>query len=260
MKILQMLFITTMLASCASSEFGKRKAMQDEINENLIKEDRLIGEMPSWVNGEGINGVFVYAVGEAEYSASQRVQLIKSAAEHNAKMRIASRLPSDYTYIAQNALSSASNGEFNQVEINRGDLYGLQGVEVKRKYTACAKIVRHTDFGESINRICWAQASVPVKQLNNAIVRTIKLKYGEETGSKFEKLLEQQLQNQMTGGYNVERPKTDRNQTRFSTAQDNNTSSLATTGSRSQAYDQTINNESMQRRTEVSTPRIAKGN
>lgn len=253
MKYLHMFIISLTLVSCATSEFGKRKAAQDEINENLLKQDQLVGEMPSWVNGEGLNGGFIYAVGEAEYGASYRPQLVKSAAEHNAKMRIVSRLPADYTYIVQNALSSASQGEFNQVEISRGDLYGLQGVEVKRKYTTCAKIIRHTDFGSSVNRICWSQASVPVKHLNDAVVRTIKLKYGEDTASKFEKLLEEQLQNSLKGGYSEQRMYN-------RGIQDNNPSNATSEARGTGRIKEERFNESLQRRTGVTNKRVAKSN
>lgn len=195
MKFLIILLIPLFMVSCASNDFDKRQQLENEIAEHLSQEDKMIGDnLPTWTQAEGVNAGFVYAVGEAEYSVSQKETMIKQAASHNAKMRIVSQLPSDYKYFVQNALSNASNGEFNQIEIVKGDLYGLRGVVVSRKHTTCRKMIRYTEFGTKVNRICYVQASVPVKNLNDAIVRTIKEKYGDDTGNKFKKILEDQLQ------------------------------------------------------------------
>jgi len=196
------LVITLMfLTSCATSNFDKRKQMEEAITDNLVKEDRMVGaELPAWVDSEGMDGGFIYAVGEAEYSASKSHIMVKQAAAHAGKMKIAQRLPAEYKYIVQRSLSNASDGEFNQVEIAKGDLYGLRDVKTSRRFTACRKIVRYTEFATKVNRVCYVQASVPIKSLNEAVERTIRIKYGEETGNKFRKILEKQVEQELMGG------------------------------------------------------------
>lgn len=188
------LFVTT---SCSSSKFDKRVSDSERATEHLSKDDKVIGGYPSWVDSEGVDGAFVYAVGEAEDSISQNIQVVKELAAHNAKMRIVERLPARYQYIVQNSLSSASNSEFNKVEIVRGDLQGLQGVKTSRKHTACRKVTRQTEFGVKVNRICFVQASVSLKNLNDAVSRTISMRFGEETGNKFSKVLEKQVEREL---------------------------------------------------------------
>ena len=197
MKALLIIMVVS-LAGCSTSKFDKRISSEAQLNKYASQEDKIVGsELPDWVDAEGINSGYVYAVGEAEESVGQNVQVIKELAAHNAKMKIVQRLPGEYKYIVQNSLSTASNNEFNKIEISKGDLFGLQGVKTSRKYTTCRKMIRHTDFGSKVKRICFVQASVSLKNLNDAISRTIARKYGEETSAKFDKILRKQVEKEL---------------------------------------------------------------
>lgn len=196
MKIFTLIFL--LIATGCATKFDKRISQEEELVEHLSQEDKMVGdELPAWTDGEGINGGFVYAVGEAEDSATQNVQILKDVAKHAAKMKIAERLPAEYKYIAQRALSNVSGGQYDKLEIAKGDLYGLQGVKTSRRFTTCRKIVRYTDFGMKVNRICFVQASVSLKNLNDAITRTVKMKYGEDTGNKFNDILRKQVEQEL---------------------------------------------------------------
>lgn len=206
MKYSIIILSAAFLVSCSTvNRFEERASKQDKMIEHLSQEDKMIGaELPVWTEAEGINGQFVYAVGEAESSANQSPDLIKKTAAHDAKMKIVQRLPTEYKHLVQRSISNASDNEFNQIEIAKGDLYGMQGVKTSRKYSTCRKVIRHTDFGSKVNRICYVQASVSIKNLNDAIVRTVKRKYGEDTGNKFKEILKKQVEQELTQQSNQE--------------------------------------------------------
>jgi hypothetical protein len=165
---------------------------------NLDQDDEMLGaELPDWIDSEGPRNGYIYAVGEAEYSAEKLPSIVKEAAQHNAKMRITERMPTNYKVIAQRSLSDASNGEFNKIEITKGDLHGLDGVTVSRKYSTCRKMIRHTKDDKVMNRICYVRAMVPVKNFNRAIVRTIKKLHGDDVSNKFSKILEKNMQKEL---------------------------------------------------------------
>lgn len=188
MKLLIMLLILG-LVGCSST--SKRHGGVG----NLAEEDQMIGdELPEWIDNEGVDSGYIYAVGEAEFSAEKSIQLAKEAAQHNAKMRITERMPSDYKVVAQRTLSSVSSGEFNKIEITKGDLYGLTDVTVSRRFITCRKIIRNTKFDKKVNRICFARARVPVSSFNSALARTVKSKFGEDVGTKFSDVLKKQVE------------------------------------------------------------------
>jgi spore germination protein YaaH len=189
--ILTLLF-TIMFYSCSST-----KNQSSSIG-NLAEEDKMIGdELPDWVDFEGTKSGKIYAIGEAEFSTSKKESLVKRAAQHNAKMRIVSRMPTDYKQVVQNSLSSASDGEFNTFELSSGALDGLTTVSVSRKYTTCRKIIRNTGADKKVNRICYSRAEVPLKDFNKAVERTIKRKYGEKIEKKFSEIMDQKVREEL---------------------------------------------------------------
>lgn len=165
---------------------------------NLDQEDKMLGEpLPEWVDFEGVRNGYIYAIGEAEYDAEKSPSMVKEAAQHAAKMRIVERMPSDYKSVATRSLSDATGGEFNKVEVTRGDLHGMSGVSISRRFTTCRKMIRHTKYDKEVKRVCYVRASVPVKNFNDAVVRTVKKKYGADVSNKFEKALQKNIEDSL---------------------------------------------------------------
>lgn len=166
---------------------------------NLAEDDEMLGdELPDWVDFEGTKSGKIYAVGEAEFSATKKESLVKRAAQHNAKMRIVSRMPTDYKQVAQNSLSSATDGEFSTFELSSGALDGLTTVSVSRKYTTCRKVIRNTGSDKKVNRICYSRAEVPLKDFNKAVERTVKRKYGDKIEKKFSEIMDQKVREELS--------------------------------------------------------------
>lgn len=192
-KILSVLIASLVVVSCSIT-----KERESSLG-NLTENDKMIGEeLPDWIDFEGIRSGKIYAVGEAESSATTRESLVKRVAQHNAKMRIVSRMPTDYKQVVQNSLSSASDGEFNTFELSSGALDGLTTVNVSRKYTTCRKIIRNTGSDKMVNRICYSRAEVPLNDFNKAVERTIKRKYGEKIEKKFSEIMDQKVREELS--------------------------------------------------------------
>jgi hypothetical protein len=165
---------------------------------DLGKDDQMLGDpLPEWVDFEGMKNGYIYAIGEAEYDAEKSPTMVKEAAQHNAKMRIVERMPTDYKSVVIRSISDASNGEFNKVEVSKADLQGMSGVSISRRFTTCRKIVRHTKYDKELKRTCFVRASVPIKNFNEAVVRTVKNKYGDDVSSKFEKALQRNIEDSL---------------------------------------------------------------
>ena len=194
MKTLLITTLMLFMASCSSTQFDKQRALNEQATENLLQEDQMIGSsLPNWIYSEGLNGNRMYAVGSAEVEATYSENYVTNMAIHNAKMRVVENMPTDYKKIVQRAVSDTVENNFNQVELSTGEVQGITGIKTNRRFMTCRKMIRYTEFGRKVNRVCYVQAFVPLKELNDAFVRTVKNKYGDQKADQFKVILEQQL-------------------------------------------------------------------
>lgn len=128
-------------------------------------------------------------------SADKNDYYIAKAALMDAEVKLISIAPSDFRVITQNSLLEAGmdSSAFNQIQTKLQELVGLTSVE-PHQYT-CRKFVKHGETTSRITKACWYEASVSLTELRNSVSMTLRRKYGDEKTSKFDNLMQQELEN-----------------------------------------------------------------
>lgn len=197
MKSLMMLLsLLLILASCGTSSLQKQVLEQQELYEETIKEDRMIGgDLPSWVRKSGIEHGVVYVVGKAEFSANKSPFYVEKAAMMDADMALFADAPTDIRIITQNALVGAGidSSEFYQIQTKLQEVVGVTGIRHDEKKVVCRKFIRYGELSTRKTRACWAQAAISVSQLMKAYQRTLALKFGEYKANEFKDLMNEEL-------------------------------------------------------------------
>jgi hypothetical protein len=160
-------------------------------------EDKMIGEnLPGWTIKESrIESNRLYYIGFAEMSADKNDYYIAKAALMDAEVKLISVAPSDFRVLTQNVLSEAGidSSAFNQIQTKLQELVGLTSVE-PHQYT-CRKFVKYGETTSRITKACWYEASVNLGELRKAINMTLRKKYGDEKTTKFDDLMQKELDN-----------------------------------------------------------------
>lgn len=151
-------------------------------------------DLPSWVmDQESIRDGRVYVVGYSEMSSDKSDHYISKAALMDAEVKLISEAPSELRVITQNALTGAGvdSSEYLQIQTKLQEVIGLMGF--KSHEHTCRKFVRYGESRTNVNRGCWYRASVSATDLRKAYLMTMKAKYGEEKGHKFDDLMKDEI-------------------------------------------------------------------
>ena len=208
MKILMILMITVMFSSCANSPRQQIIEADQELVEDTIKEDKILGgDLPSWVNKSGIENGIVYVVGKAEMSADRSPFYVEKAAIMDAEMKILSDAPTDVRVVTQNALtgSGIDSSEFYQIQTKLQEVKGLTGIKHSNERTVCRKVIRYGNLGTNVMRACWSQVQIKAKDLTKAYERTLALKFGVHKANSFKTLMDQELKKINKGEHEEEK-------------------------------------------------------
>jgi hypothetical protein len=157
----------------------------------------MIGQtLPVWTQKESrIENNKLYYIGFAEMSADRNDYYIAKAALMDAEVKLISVAPSDFRVLTQSTLNEAGmdSSAFNQIQTKLQEVVGLTSVE-PHQYT-CRKFIKHGSTSSRITKACWYEASVNLDDLRKAISMTLRRKYGDEKTSKFEDLMQKELDN-----------------------------------------------------------------
>jgi len=196
MKTLIILLLATMFASCATNYRQQLVENQQELIEDTVKEDKIIGgELPSWTNKSGIENGIIYVVGKAEMDANKSEFFIEKAALMQAEMNLLTDAPTDVRILTQNALtgSGIDSSEFYQIQTKLQEVVGLTGIRHSSERTVCRKVIRYGNLGANLTRSCWVQVQIRAKDLVKAYERTLALKFGTFKANQFKNLMEKEI-------------------------------------------------------------------
>lgn len=152
-------------------------------------------ELPSWVDRVGVDDGRVYIVGYSEMSADKSPHYVKKAALMDGEVRLLSDAPSDFRVLTQNALTGAGleSSEFFQIQTKLQEVFATEGF--KGHQNTCRKIARYGETQVRVVRGCWYRVSADLVQLKKAYAFTLAKKYGAGRANKFQKLMEQEINN-----------------------------------------------------------------
>lgn len=196
-KIIGIMFLS-LIVSCATNKSVEQVVAQQEIIEDTIKEDKIIGDdLPSWTRKSGIENGMVFAVGKAEFDANKSEYYIERAAAMDGEIKLLTDAPTDVRVLTQNALTGAGidGSEFYQIQTKLQEVVGLTGIRHSEDKVACRKVIRYGELSSRLTRSCWVQVSIPVKELVAAYRRTLALKFGEYKANEFKDLMMDELNN-----------------------------------------------------------------
>lgn len=197
MKLTMFIGWTLLAISCSTNHVKHQIITEQEILEDTIKEDKIIGaSLPSWIRKSGIEHGTVYVVGKAEFSANKSPFYVEKAALMDAEMALFTDAPSDIRILTQNAMTGAGidSAEFYQVQTKLQEVIGVTGIRHDSEKVACRKIIRYGELSTRIVRACWVQASIPVKELVKAYRRTLAMKFGDYKANEFKNLMNDELE------------------------------------------------------------------
>ena len=196
MKTLTMLLALMLVTSCATNHVKQAIVAEQEVIEDTIKEDKIIGDsLPSWIHKSGIENGMVYVVGKAEFGANKSPFYVEKAALMDAEIALFSDAPSDIRILTQNALTGAGidSAEFYQIQTKLQEVVGVTGVRHDSEKVTCRKIIRYGELSSRLTRACWVQASIPVRELAKAYRRTLALKFGKYKANEFKDRMDDEL-------------------------------------------------------------------
>lgn len=182
----------SLLVSC--STVTKPSSEDKKLFGNSVLDDKMYGDpLPEWSKFSGIKDGRLYTVGYAEYSVNKSETYVKKAAIMDGEIKLISDAPADFRVITQNSLlgSGIESGEFNQIQTKLQEVIGSTGF--KGHDETCRKIVRHMESHSSIFRGCWVAVSANISDLRKAYQLTLERKYGVGKASKFDDLMNQEL-------------------------------------------------------------------
>lgn len=198
MKKMMTIMLLSLIVSCATNKSVEQIVVQQEIIEETVKEDKIIGDdLPSWTSKSGIENGMVFAVGKAEFDANKSEYYIERAAAMDGEIKLLTDAPADVRVLAQNALTGAGidGSEFYQIQTKLQEVIGLTGVRHSEDKVTCRKIIRYGELSSRLTRSCWVQVYIPVKELVAAYKRTLALKFGEYKANEFKNLMMDELNN-----------------------------------------------------------------
>jgi len=207
MKISIMLFLISLIVSCTSNPAKRVLINQQELVEDLIKEDKIIGkELPKWISQSGIEKGIVYSVGKIEFDIKLNETYAEEAAMMDAEMKLLSDAPTDVRILAQKSLNEIglNNSSFYEIQTKLKEVMGVSGIKKDISKVTCRKVIRYNVYETKLNRICWAQVQVPFNNLMEAYKRTIALKYGESKARLFKNKVNQELDHMINNPYTNE--------------------------------------------------------
>ncbi|MDD3412486.1 MAG: hypothetical protein PHY47_00635 [Lachnospiraceae bacterium] len=192
-----MMIMCFFLIGCSSSPFKEQMEKQAIIMEHMKQGKQYIGgAFDQKFNQSGSDGTNLRAIGTSTYPVTSNENLARSAAIADAKFRLIDSAPTEFKALVQRAIGNSLGyqGEFNQIETSVIEVKGLRGIEVNENDVAC-KVASEptTEGGYNTVRECKAIARVPMHQLNKAFDFTMEHKYGIQEKSSVEKILEEQL-------------------------------------------------------------------
>jgi hypothetical protein len=196
MKALFCLLLLFSMIACSSAS---KKTAEEIANENLLKEDQMIGpELPTWIKEDGVQGSLIVKVGKYEGDASVfREDALEELAFADGRSKLVSKMPIDFNLIVQKSMNSTGDMSYSRVETGLGQLLGVNGFETSPEYNTCRKMLRQTKYGPKVSRICWSRVVIPVENLNDAIAETIRTIYGRDKADKFKKIMDKNLEDFM---------------------------------------------------------------
>lgn len=197
MKNLATLLALLVVTSCATNHVKDQIVTEQEVIEDTIKEDKIIGgSLPSWTRKSGVENGMVYVVGKAEFGANKSPFYVEKAAQMDAEMSLFSDAPADVRILTQNALTGAGidSAEFYQIQTKLQEVIGVTGIRIDSEKVVCRKIIRYGELSSRLTRACWVQAHIPVKELVKAYRRTLALKFGEYKANEFKDRMDDELQ------------------------------------------------------------------
>lgn len=178
--ILLILVLSLNLISCGSINFSDPVAAAKAKADNLRQEDRILGApFPAWIKNEGISAGFIYVIGEYETTAEMSQSMILEGAKADAEMQLVNRMPADYKLILKKVLDETQLDKFTRSFIKKINLNGLADISFTKSRQVCRKKIVFGAFGETITRLCYAQAKIPVLTYNKALNYELKKTVGK---------------------------------------------------------------------------------
>lgn len=217
MKNIMIPLIAILVSSCASNLNKQVITDKQEMIEDTIKEDKIIGsDVPSWTRKSGVENGMVYVVGSAEFDANHSPLYVEKAAVMDGEIRLLSDAPTDVRVLTQNALTGVgvNSSEFFQIQTKLQEVIGLTGVRHNQEKVVCRKVIRYGNLNTQLNRICWAQVSVSVRNLMKAYQRTLAMKFGVFKANKFKNIMDDELK-RINNNKLLRKDKTNENTTRI---------------------------------------------
>jgi hypothetical protein len=123
-----------------------------------------------------------------------------------AKFKLVESAPTEFKSLVQQAIGNSLGytGEFTKIETSITEVHALRGIEVKEDDIVCKMVVEPTiEGGYSNMRECRSIARVPLTELNKAFNFSMEHKYGPQQKNSVEKLLEEQLKQNVTSSPKV---------------------------------------------------------
>src|SRR5690606_31270714 len=187
------LILTTLMTACSSQT---RSAKVESKNSSVrVKEDEAIGkELPDWVNRNEVKDGRVYVVGYSEMSADKSPYHVTKAALMDGEIKLLSDAPADIRVMTQNSLTGAGidSSEFFEIQTKLKEVFAVEGF--KQHENTCRKIVRYGETQVRAVRGCWYRVSADLMHMKKAYAFTLSLKYGQGKASKFESLMQQEIE------------------------------------------------------------------
>jgi uncharacterized protein YlbG (UPF0298 family) len=184
------------LISCSSNQISNSIQDQREAIEENVREDKIVGkDLPDWVHKSGIENGKVFTVGVAEMRSNKSPVHITKAAVMDGETKLLSDAPADFRIVTQNAMNGAGidSNEFYQIQTKIQEVVGLVGLKTNSEKITCRKIIRYGAISTDVNRICYVQVYIPVRELMKAYKRTLALKFGQGVSERFQDKMEEEL-------------------------------------------------------------------